>query len=111
MPQQTNWVKVVVTLLLGFQLGLLLGFISSTLMFKLLPQQWIDNGFADRKSRYENLVERRTCRKEGFREMYSGQDNRVSICACWQDGAVKGIDGGVESCWAYERSGWSELGV
>lgn len=111
MPQQTNWVKVLVTLLLGFQLGLMMGFISSTLMFKLLPQQWIENGFADRKSRYEGLLNRRACRREGFRESLAGQENRVEICACWQDGALKGIGGGVESCYGYERAGWSEIGV
>jgi hypothetical protein len=111
MPQRTNWFKVLVTLLLGFQLGLMLGFISSTLMFKLLPHQWIENGLADRKSRYEGLLSRRACRRAGFREKLFGQDNAVEICACWQDGALKGIYGGVESCLTVERSGWSELGV
>ena len=112
MPQRNaGWFKVLATLLLGFQLGLMLGFISSTLMFKLLPQQWIENGFADRKSRYEGMMNRRACRKEGFRESLIGQENRVEICACWQDGALKGVDGGTASCFGYERSGWSELGV
>jgi hypothetical protein len=111
MPQHTNWLKVLVTLLLGFQLGLLLGFMSSTLMFKLLPQQWIENGLADRKSRYQNLVDCKVCRREGFRETFVGQDNWVQICACWQDGALKGIEGGLESCYGFQRSGWGELGV
>jgi hypothetical protein len=110
MPPRQGWLKVIVTLLLGFQLGLFLGFISSTLMFKLLPQQWIENGFADRKSRYEGLMTRRACRKEGFRENFIGHENRVELCACWQDG-LKGMDGGIPTCFAYERSGWSELGV
>jgi hypothetical protein len=80
-------------------------------MFKLLPHQWIKNGFADRKSRYENLANMKACRREGFKETFVGQDNRVELCACWQDGALKGVHGGVESCWGYERGGWSELGV
>lgn len=55
-------------------------------------------------------MNRRACRKEGFRENFIGQENRVELCACWQDG-LKGMDGGIPTCFTYERSGWSELGV
>jgi len=108
------WVKFICALLLGFWLGLLLGFISSALLFYLMPPQWLENGFSDRKTRHENFVERRACKRSGFRETFDAERNEIRICACWPDGGVgsgAGAGARLMSCRGDERSGWSELGV
>lgn len=106
-----SWLKVVLTLLLGFQIGLLLGFLSSTLIFKVLPAQYVENGFKDRKARLDTILDRRACKREGFRESFDSRENRVQLCACWQEGGMGTGLSAVKSCWGYERRGWSELGV
>jgi len=91
MPQRpTSWVKVLVTLLLGFQLGLMLGFISSTLMFKLLPQQWIENGFADQI--------------RGLAESEGMSERRVQGDVGWR--AESGADMCLLAGWGFERCAW-----
>lgn len=108
------WLKVVCTLLLGFWLGLLLGFISSTLLFALMPQQWLENGFKDRQTRHHDFLSRRACKKAGFQENFDPATNTVQICACWPDGGMNsgaGAGGGLMTCKGFERMGYSELGV
>jgi hypothetical protein len=108
------WLKFICALLLGFWLGLLLGFLSSALLFTLMPPQWLENGFLDRKSRHEEFVMRRACKRSGFRESFDPITNQVEICACWPDGGVsggRGAGGASMSCMGFERKGWSELGV
>lgn len=108
------WIKFIGALLLGFSLGLLLGFISSALLFTLMPSQWLENGFKDRKSRYDDFVMRRACKRAGFREEFDPVSNQVQICACWPDAGVNGgraAGGALMTCKGYERMGWSELGV
>jgi hypothetical protein len=108
------WIKFLCTLLLGFCAGLLLGFISSTLLFGLMPAQWLENGFLDRKSRHEAFVSGKACKKAGFKESFDALTNQVEICACWPDGGMNGGAGSGRAsmtCMGYERVGWSELGI
>ena len=56
------WLKFLLALLLGFWFGLALGFMSSFLMYYYLPDQWLENGFKDRKVRHERFIEHRRCR-------------------------------------------------
>lgn len=106
-----GWYKFVLTLLFGFCLGIILGITSSALLFYLMPPQWLENGFADRKTRQEETLSRRACRKEGLIETFYSDTNRVEICACWPDGGAHTGVGVMVSCWDYERRGFSELGV
>lgn len=106
-----RWYKFVLTLLFGFFLGIVLGITSSALLFYLMPTQWLENGFADRKTRLEDTLLRRACRKEGLTETFYSDTNRVEICACWPDGGAHTGVGVMVSCWDYERRGFSELGV
>jgi hypothetical protein len=108
------WLKFVCALLLGFWLGLLLGFISSALLFWLMPAQWLENGFSDRKSRYDAFVTGKACKRAGWKESFYAETNHVEICACWPDGGMNsgaGTSAAMISCKGYERAGWSELGI
>jgi hypothetical protein len=108
------WFKFICALLLGFWVGLLLGFVSSTLLFWLMPAQWLENGFLDRKSRHEAFVEGKACKRAGFKESFDPTTNQVEICACWPDGGMNsgsGSGGALMTCRSYERAGWSELGI
>jgi len=54
--------KLLLGLLIGFWLGLLLGCLSSMLIWILLPEQWLANGIADRRTRHEALLKGRDCK-------------------------------------------------
>ncbi|KAE9986685.1 hypothetical protein EG328_005012 [Venturia inaequalis] len=106
-----GWYKFILTLLFGFCLGIVLGITSATLLFYLMPAQWLENGFADRRTRLEDRLIRRSCRQQGLTETFSSDTNRVEICVCWPDGGAHIGVGVMVSCLDYERRGFSELGA
>ena len=52
-------VKFALIIVGGFLLGLLLGLMSTTLIFTLLPERMIENGLRDRRGRIEALLKGR----------------------------------------------------
>ncbi|KAF2432351.1 hypothetical protein EJ08DRAFT_130338 [Tothia fuscella] len=86
-----RWIKFVLALLIGFWIGILMGFISSTLLFALLPAQWVENGFRDRASRIDDFIMRRKCGRRGFRENFDPVRNSVCEVAIAQQLGCDGI--------------------
>lgn len=84
------WLKLFLALLLGFWFGVMLGFLSSFLMYYCLPAKWIANGFEARRARHDRFLLGRECRvSDQFSSCFS------SIMECY---------GEVERCGNFSMS-------
>lgn len=116
-PRHRAVTKFLVILLSGFLLGLLLGMLSTSLVFYFLPAEWLSAALKNRKDTiHRSMSLRKLCRDSegGVIERFDAAANAVEICACVMGAGFGGFGGGVGGgtlqCARVELAGWGELG-
>lgn len=104
--------KFILVLLSGFLLGVLLGMLSTSLVFYFVPAPFLETVIKQRRSKFDELLQtRRMCKSSegGFVEKFDPVENVVEICTCWPRGWSE-LGGWMVSCGRVELAGWGELG-
>ncbi|KAF2097194.1 hypothetical protein NA57DRAFT_57793 [Rhizodiscina lignyota] len=104
--------KFILVLLSGFLLGVLLGMLSTSLVFYFVPAPFLENVLKQRRNKFDELLQmRRMCKSSegGFVEKYDPVENVVQICTCWPRGWSE-LGGWMVSCARVELVGWGEVG-